>query len=559
MKRIALYCRVSTDNQEKNETIENQLRDLYKVYNKTDVIKVYQDNPGSGADPDRKGLWELRKDATKKMFDVIGLWDSSRLARDLKLSLILRDEFKELGINIEVMGRESDDSDTGKIVSIIEATMDEIERNRIKRRFTSGRDRRLSEGKLIGCYPPFGYRHIRRNKEKGTDASFEINEQEAILVRKIFELYIKFESILLVAQELVKMGIKGRGKGRSEPGFMQVSSVSKILRRETYIGNHYFGKSSPCIAKFHLHKIRKHRFTGRRTNPRADWKVVNVPTIIDKETFDKAQEIMKKRAKHRRELSKYQFMCQGLIRCVRCSRNYGGKVQKSQNDYLFYRCPQAYTSNINDPPCKSRSMGAGKLDRAIWGFVSDLIQDKERIQRAVFDIKEKREKHKFSNKKSCDNLLLEKNNLKIKRKRLFDLYSESDNEISDSAKEDLKNKLKDIDEKERFFDKQILELEKELGNINNIDLLEKEIEKTRKLYNEKIHSPSYELKKFIVRKWIGEVGIQDDGSLKIKIKIPKGQIPDELPKEYIYSASPNGAENSLLLGSVLKFEESITP
>ncbi len=557
MKRIALYCRVSTDNQEKNETIENQLRDLYKVYNKTDVVKVYQDNPGSGADPDRKGLWELRNDAQKKLFDVIGLWDSSRLARDLKLSLILRDEFKELGIGMEVMGRERDDSDTGKLVSTMEGIMDELERNRIKRRFNSGRDRRLSEGKLIGCYPPFGYRHIRRNKEKGTDAYFEVNEQEAILVRKIFELYIKLESILLVAQELVKMGVKGRGKGRSEPGFMQVSSVSKILRRETYIGNHYFGKSSPCMAKFHIRKTHKHRFTGRRTNPRETWKVVKVPEIISKETFDKVQEIMKKRAKHRREMSKYKFLCQGLVRCVNCGRSYGGKVQKSQNDYLFYRCPQAYVSDINKPRCKSRSMGANKLDRAVWAFVSSLIQDKDRIQRAVFDIKEKREKHKFSNKKSCNNLLLEKNTLKAKRKRLFDLYSESDSDISESAKEDLKNKLRDIDQKEQLLDKQILELGKELENINNIDLLEKEIEKTRKLYNEKIQNPSYELKKFIVRKWVGEVVIQEDSSLKIKIKIPKGKIPDELPKEYVYNASLQSLESTSLVA--LKFEELVKP
>ena len=76
MRRIALYCRVSTDNQEKAETIDNQLRDLYKVYNKADVVKVYKDNPGSGADPDRAGLWEMRKDAQKKMFDIVGLWST---------------------------------------------------------------------------------------------------------------------------------------------------------------------------------------------------------------------------------------------------------------------------------------------------------------------------------------------------------------------------------------------------------------------------------------------------------------------------------------------------
>lgn len=317
------------------------------------------------------------------------------------------------------------------------------------------------------------------------------------------------------------------------------------------------GKSSPCIAKFHIHKIRKHRFTGRKTNPRADWKVIKVPAIINQETFDKAQEIIKKRAKHRIEISKYQFMCQGLIRCVRCGRSYAGRVQKNQNDYLFYRCPQAYACNINEPSCKSRTMGGRKLDRVIWEFVSGLIQDKEKIQRAVFDIKEKRESHKSSNKKSKDNLLKEKSVLKMKRKRLFDLYSESDSEISESAKEDLKNKLKDIDGKEGILDKQILELEKELENINSIDLLEKEIEKTRKLYSEKIIDPSYELKKFIVRKWVSEIGIQDDGSLKIKIKIPKGEIPNELPKEYAYNPSLQTFESGAL--SILKFEESIVP
>ena len=123
MRRIALYCRVSTDNQEKAETIGNQLKDLYKVYNKTDVVKVYEDNPGSGADPDRAGLWELRKDAQKKLFDVVGVWASDRLARDLKLSLILRDEFKELGIAVEIMGKEREDSEMGKFMGVIEGAI----------------------------------------------------------------------------------------------------------------------------------------------------------------------------------------------------------------------------------------------------------------------------------------------------------------------------------------------------------------------------------------------------------------------------------------------------
>ena len=134
MKEVALYCRVSTDTQEKGETIENQLRDLYRVYNKKDIVKVYIDNPASGADLEREGLSELRADAQKGLFNVVGIWDSSRLARDVKWALVLRDELKENGVQIEIMGKERDNSETGKLFSVLEATMDELERERIKRR-----------------------------------------------------------------------------------------------------------------------------------------------------------------------------------------------------------------------------------------------------------------------------------------------------------------------------------------------------------------------------------------------------------------------------------------
>ena len=298
-KRIAFYLRVSTDGQEKAETIDNQLRELNQAYNKADVVGIYKDNPGSGADPDRSGLKELLQDSKKGLFDVVAAWDSSRLARDVKLFLIIKDELQENGVRIEIMGKERDDSELGRFMEIVGAAVDELERARIKRRFTSGRDRMLAEGKLVGCYPPYGYRHIKRDREKGTYATFEINEQEALIVRKIFDYYLELESIFGVTIKLKKEGIKARGKGRAEPGFFLASTISKILRREDYIGNHYTGKSSPCIAKFHIHNIRKHRYTGRRRNPKSGWEVTTVLAILDKEIFDKAQVLLGKRVAYR--------------------------------------------------------------------------------------------------------------------------------------------------------------------------------------------------------------------------------------------------------------------
>lgn len=528
MARIALYCRVSTDIQEKAETIENQLRDLYKVYNKKDVVKVYMDNPGSGADPDRAGLWDLRKDAQKKLFDVVGVWAGDRLARDVKLFLILKDELKENGARIEIMGREREDSESGRLLEIIEATVDEMERNRIKRRFISGRDRRLAEGKLIGCYPSYGYNHIRRNKEKGIDAYFEINPSEARIVKKIFKWYLELESMFLVTKRLVKEGIKTRGKN-TEPKFFSVSTVKKILVNESYIGNHYFGKSSPCIAKYHIHKTWKHRFTGRRVNPKSEWKLVKMPAIIDKSTFDRVQEIMKRRAKYKSYKSKYEFLCQGLIKCVRCGRSYGGR---KLGDYLIYRCSQLYRSNFNEPVCRARSMVTHRVDNIVWAYVSSLINNQEALKKNANLMRAKREEGKVSSQKVYDGLLEEKKGLKIKKGRLLELYS--DDGIS---KEDLKVKLDEYDNKAQVLDRQILETDQELLSIDNVGAAEKEVERICALYREKMNNPSFELKKYIVRKWVEEINIKDDGSIMIKIRLPEGEtresfIPSYLPTAY---------------------------
>ncbi|MGD0576497.1 MAG: recombinase family protein [Candidatus Staskawiczbacteria bacterium] len=550
MKRVVFYIRVSTDGQEKSETPENQLRDLYKIYNKSDVVKIYEDT-GSGADRDRRGLTELRKDAQKKLFDVVAVWDTSRLARDILLALTLRDEFKALGIKIEVMGRERDDSDDAKIYTLIESWMDERERAKIKSRFVSGRERRLSEGKLIGCYPPYGYNHIRRNKEKGTDARLEINEPEARIVRLVFKWYIELESIFMVAQRLREKKILTRGRN-GVPRFFQTSSLSRMLKRETYIGNQYFGKSSPCQSKFHIYKNRKYKLTGRKLNPKSEWRCVKVPAIIDKDIFEKAQVILIKRAKFVLKETKHQFLCQGVIKCVDCNRNYGGRMQGGA---LIYRCPQHFNSNLNNPTCRSRSMMAHKLDNAVWNYVKSLISDRDRLKNNINLLKEKRESDRNSNTRVLEALRAEKASLKIKNKRLFELYS-SDPEMQVA---DLKDKMNEFTEREKSIDSQITQAENELKDIQGYDSAENEVDKICNIYRSKIDNPTFELKKYIVRKWIEEIRIEKDGTLRISVRVPQLEKGEDFKTETNFSF--RSMSNLLMEGflSRLRFQEVICP
>lgn len=87
----------------------------------------------------------------------------------------------------------------------------------------------------------------------------------------------------------------------------------------------------------------------------------------------------------------------------------------------------------------------------------------------------------------------------------------------------MKNQLGGLDEKEQLIDQQITELEKDMEEIRNLDWIEKEIGETCRRYQDKLKNPSFELEKFIINKWVEAIYIQDDGSVKIRLRIPHGE------------------------------------
>ncbi|MCM8808337.1 MAG: recombinase family protein [Candidatus Omnitrophica bacterium] len=139
-------------------------------------------------------------------------------------------------------------------------------------------------------------------------------------MRKIFQLYSELQSIFLVTKKLAELGIKNRVKRLDKQKFFHASMVKKILKNEVYIGNFYYGKTSLCEAKFHLKEEKRHKLTGRKINPRSEWVLIKAPAIIDKTTFEKAQEIMKRRYREKAKESKFPALCKGLIKCVDCGR-----------------------------------------------------------------------------------------------------------------------------------------------------------------------------------------------------------------------------------------------
>jgi len=186
--KTCIYARVSTQEQQKSETIQTQLTKLRENYKEQNIVKEYIDDGWSGSCMSRPALNELRADAKKGMFNIIGLYSLDRLSRKVGHQLALVDEFKKEGVEIEVLGKKFEDTPQGEFSLIVFSAVAQLERAVITQRMLDAKYRKASEGKLIGCYPPYGYKLIK--KTEGNEAQFEIGEGKEVRKGKIRILFV---------------------------------------------------------------------------------------------------------------------------------------------------------------------------------------------------------------------------------------------------------------------------------------------------------------------------------------------------------------------------------
>jgi len=101
MKKVALYCRVSSARQEKEKTIQTQIAKLKEIYKKTEIVKEYLDDGYSGAEIDRPALNQLREDAKNGVFNVVALYAFDRLSRKVGHQLVIKEELTRNDIQVK--------------------------------------------------------------------------------------------------------------------------------------------------------------------------------------------------------------------------------------------------------------------------------------------------------------------------------------------------------------------------------------------------------------------------------------------------------------------------
>ena len=266
------------------------------------ISKHYDDGGFSGGNLNRPALKELFADIEAGLVDMVVVYKIDRLSRSLFDFSKIVELFEKHNVSfVSVTQSFNTSTSSGKLMLNILLSFAQFEREmtgeRIRDKFASS----LKKGLWMGGHPPMGY--------DVKDRKLVINEENAKLIKLIFEKFIKTESYFEIAHALNKAGIKTKKGSLFSP-----QHVQRILKNPYYKG---------CVT--HKGNV----YPGEHE------------AIIDEETWDKAQEIFKSKSilGRRKKQSQSLSFLSGLIKCCDCGCLMKQTFSYKKNlRYRYYTC-----------------------------------------------------------------------------------------------------------------------------------------------------------------------------------------------------------------------------
>jgi DNA invertase Pin-like site-specific DNA recombinase len=328
LKRAAAYCRVSTEQDDQLNSLENQKRYFEEYISRNlewEFCGLYVDEGLSGTSVEkREGFKRMVADAEGRKFDLLLTKEISRFARNTLDSIFYTRKLKELGVGVLFVNDNINtlDSDAELRLTMMSSIAQE-ESRKTSERVRWGHKRQMERGVVFGT-SVFGY-HLRQGK-------LTINEDEAKIVRLIFDLYLEGNGVSLVGKELERRGIPlPQGGTRWES-----PSIMRILKNPKYAG---ILKQKKTITTNYLSHKRK---INRGEEAYITIENNHVP-IISKEIFDRTQkEIVRRRANVKSRHSN-RYVWSGKIECAYCESRFDRRYNSKKADlkYAFWQCSES--------------------------------------------------------------------------------------------------------------------------------------------------------------------------------------------------------------------------
>lgn len=331
--RTAIYARLSRENQQ-SEKIESQIQEI-KDYIKSrhifELKDIYADNGYSGTNFQRPEFERLMEDVRNQKIDCIIVRDLSRFAREhIGAEDYLNNIFPFLGVRFIAINDGYDNLNLEPqeyFMASFKNLAHAYFAQETSRKVSMAKRTLQEQGKFIGSKPSFGYRRDPNDKHK-----LIINEEEAVIVREIFERVANGETTNQICRDF--------NQREKDSHVWKVTGICHILKKEIYKGTlvqHVHSES--------LYENKKKHTVSKDKQIRVE---NVVPAIVSPELWEKAQNtIAERKIKKHEGIPENPY--KNLVFCGKCGKKISYGFQRKAEDTAFYckYCKSVYSSGKN--------------------------------------------------------------------------------------------------------------------------------------------------------------------------------------------------------------------
>ena len=510
---VGLYIRLSREDDDKtemSESITNQKSLLlhYVKENNLRVYDIYIDDGFSGTNFDRPDFNRLLNDIELGKINMVITKDMSRLGRDyIGTGNLIEKYFPEHNVRYIAVTDNIDtflDSSNNDIAPF-KAIMNDMYAKDISKKIKSSLKAKMKEGKWVGGRTPFGY-----NQDKDNKNHLVINEEQADIVKKIFDMCLEGLSFFKIAKQLTNEGVKTpaqyynfewKSHYNLKYGEWHSKTIRDILTNRMYIGDMVQNRRSKVNYK--VKKVVK--------NNESDYIIVENThePIIDKEIFYEVQKRIPKN-KGRNEKKEIHLL-DGLLYCGDCGHRISIQSRRKKDNRCYTIC-NYYRTYMKQKLCTTHSNNYDELEKVIISSLTNMCLNyvnKDKIKNNVLN--NLKEKNKTNNKKELEMI---SNDIKQINDNLDVIYIDKLNKkITEEQFERVKIKLEnELTIKQKKYN--------EL-NINfNDNINEESKDKMIKEYISKFLSMKEPSRELIIN-LIDRIEIFEDKTINIKVSFMK--------------------------------------
>lgn len=530
--KVAIYARVSTENQETRGTIGSQLAVLRAriATEGHELVAEFCDDGYSGARLDRPGLDALRDAAEAGLIEAVWCLSPDRLARMCAYQVIVLDELNRHGVRVLFTDAPAlDDDPQARLLIQVQGVIAEYERAKIAERYRRGKLWRARRGEVIFWKVPYGYRRIAGSAMN--TAHLVVYEPEAAVVRRIFEGYIAGHS----TREIVRRLNLDQVPSPTGKAMWGTSTIGRVLRNESYLGRAYYNRTES------IPDPRARRRTRQVLRPREQWIAIDVPRIVTDELFEAAQHVSRDNSQWSpRRIHDQAWLLRHVLRCGHCGVAVSCHRMRGRNGgYTRY-----YYCHNHDPVrargehrrCPERNIRADALDTFVFEQLRTVLKQPDLLLAGEHAVS--------ARKPEADDELLRAQLKRLERRveaasserrRLADLYQSGLLELAE-----VQSRAKEIDNRRDALEQQRRALIEQRGALAQQNRLRRRIAGFAHRVRGALDDLGFEQRQKLVRLMVEEVrvvGYQVD----IRLRIPLDQPPDDTPSDPSHSSRSHRA------------------